>query len=507
MIMVMVIMTNRSQKLLMKVNRDRTRLLFKSMAVYERKLSSTGLEKGVGGDDGWKQKEEEPRSNVKGFAVDEAAHDGDEDDEDDDELVLGALESLDALEVFKHGDAPLSQASIPSDNLKKLIMLLLLVAPLGTQESLALHSTRLSGDGFEGLSRTADNILAAFLNVEKSPGVKIHQFSTVIFTSLPFLFAGFTPLFEKFLFSKNIDFTKKKNTSDEDVPPPPDPLLNQPVLTQTGEILDLNILSQLSFFLPGDTLFRRLRLLYSGADAGFSMGSFETRVFNWRAPTIFLVSGTRISEHPSGQERVFTDSLPPKRFPDSSKSSRVVYGAYVKEPWRQTHKDCFGDRETRLFQLEPVHEVFHPSTVNKDFVSFSKTSAHPGISIGCPPQKPKPTAGLATHALLGAVSLLLDSSFEFGVFTHNETSGGGAFHNSVTRRRDWQDRFEVESLEVWGCGGEAEANEQRKRWEWEAREAEARRKVNLGTGDKEAERQLLEMAGIIGGNRSGGSMN
>jgi predicted mannosyl-3-phosphoglycerate phosphatase (HAD superfamily) len=61
-------------------------------------------------------------------------------------------------------------------------------------------------------------------------------------------------------------------------------------------------------------------------------------------------------------------------------------------------------------------------------------------------------------------------------------------------------------LEVWGCGGDDEAKAQAARWAWEEREAEARRKVNLGTGDIEADRALLEMAGLVGANRSGGSM-
>lgn len=65
---------------------------------------------------------------------------------------------------------------------------------------------------------------------------------------------------------------------------------------------------------------------------------------------------------------------------------------------------------------------------------------------------------------LGAVSLALDSSFEYGVFTHDYGGGGGAFHGSKSRRRDWQERFEVESLEVWGCGGDEEAKIQRERW-------------------------------------------
>jgi hypothetical protein len=331
----------------------------------------------------------------------------------------------------------------------------------------------------------------------------------VISTSFPFLFNGFSPLFEHFLFSKNIDFTKRKDSLASSAPPALPPELDQPLLPQNGEILDLNVLSQLSFFIPATSLFRRLRLLYSGGDSGFSMGSFETKVFNWRAPTILLVSGNLISDPPSGgQERAFADTLPPKRFSGSSKSTRVVFGVYLSQPWHQTHKECFGDAETLLFQLETIHEVFHASSINTDYVSFTKPpTSHSGIAFGCPHPKPKQTAGLATHVSLGAVSLLLDSSFEFGVFTHNYTSGGGAFHNSETRRSDWQDRFEIQSLEVWGCGGNEEAENQRQRWAWEEREAEARRRINLGTGDIDADRALLEMAGIIGGNRSGGSMN
>ncbi len=508
--MVVVIMTERYQRVLKKGSRDRTKLLFRSLAVYDRGEAHDNekpLEEGAD-----IQKDEEgsaSRSYVQGFAVDDAAND-EEEYEDDDELALAALESLDAIEVFKQGDSPITQASIPSDNLKKLIMLLLLIAPLGSQESLARHTQRLAGDQLQGLRRAADNILAAFVNVEKSPGVKIHQFNTVIPISLPFLFNGFNPLFEHFLFSKNIDLTKRKDSSSSSTAiPTPDPMMDQPLLAESAEILDVNVLSQMSFFLPGGTIFRRLRLLYSGGDAGFSMGSFETKVFNWRAPTILLVAGNRISEPPDGgQARAFSETLAPKRLPDSSKSQRLVFGVYLSEHWRHTHKECFGEADTLLFQLEPVHEVFHASVINKDYVSFTKPpTAHSGIAFGCPHPKQKATSGLSPHVNLGAVSLLLDSSFEFGVFTHNYTSGGGAFHSSQSRKTDWQDRFEIESIEVWGCGGDAETQQQRERWAWEEREAEARRRVNLGTGDIEADRALLEMAGLIGANRSGGSMN
>lgn len=232
--------------------------------------------------------------------------------------------------------------------------------------------------------------------------------------------------------------------------------------------------------------------------------------------------GTRLSPadagNGNGSEERFAATLPPKRFPDGSTGSdRVTYGLYVRQPWRHTHKDCFGDADSLLFQLEPVHDVFRASTLNRDYVTFARSggagAGTTGVAAGNPPPKPSVSAssygrraGDGGVAALGPVSLLLDGSFEFGVFTHDYTSRGGAFQSSVSRRFDFQDRFEVESLEVWGCGGDEEAKVQAERWAFEAREAEARRRINLGTGDIEADRALLEMAGLIGGNRSGGSM-
>lgn len=506
MIMVVSIMTERYRKILAKGSSNRRKLLFKSLAVFDRKISE--IEKSPSaGTDGLPA----ARSHAPGFAVDTAGEDEEEggDDDDDDELVLAAFDSLDLNAAFKTGDAHAATthgAMIPADNFRRLLMLLLLIAPMDAQENLSTYADRVIGDELESLRETAENILTTFIDVEKSPGIKYSHFENIVPNVLPFLFNGFNSLFEHFLFSRNLDLSKKKE--DTTTPAPAlSPEITQPLLPQVGQILNLNVLSQLSFFMPGDDLFRRLRLLYSGSEAGFSMGSFETKVFNWRAPTLFLVSGTRISDSArGGPEATFNASIPPKRFPDGSKSDRLVFGVFVKEPWRHTSRECFGGPETILFQLSPVHDVFRSSSINHDYVSISKPPGeHSGIAFGCPVLKPGHRNGELRH--LGPVSLLLDSGFEFGVFTHDYTSRGGAFRPSSSRRYDFQDRFQVDDLEVWGCGGDEEAKIQRERWEWEAREAEARRRINLGTGDKEADRQLLEMAGLVGGNRSGGSMS
>ncbi|KAI1737770.1 restriction of telomere capping protein 5 [Xylaria scruposa] len=507
MIMVVAIMTERYTKVLAKGATNRRKLLFKSLAVYDRKLSEIdsrtlvlNKDPGQGG----------VRSHAPGFAVDEA---GDEDYDDDDELVMAALDSLDIDDAFKTGDshaATTRGAMIPADNFRRLIMLLLLTSPLGPQESLSAYADRVTGCRLDTLRATAENVLSAFIDVEKSPGITFAQFQEVQPTNLPYLFNGFNPLFEHFLFSKNLDLSKRKGSVTA---PAPAAIALPPLLQDKGQILNLDVLSQLSFFIEGNDLFRRLRLLYSGADAGYSMGSFETKVFNWRAPTILLVSGTRLDEAESrrGSEGVFYDSLPPKRFPNGSgpNHDRLVFGVLVRQPWRVTNKECFGADDMILFQLSPTHDVFRASTMNRNYAAFTKPPAtpHPGISFG---SAPPPTGSSSRHASplrqLGPVSLVLDSSFEFGVFHHDHTSRGGAFATSVSRKFDFQERFSIDDIEVWGCGGDEEARIQRERWEWEAREAEARRRVNLGTGDIEADRALLEMAGLIGSNRSGGSM-
>ena len=90
MVMVVVIMTERYQRVLKKGNRDRTKLLFRSLAVYDRKEIHKENKKLDGSNDDKPPETDAPWSHAAGFAVDEATEDYDEDDEDD--LALAALE-------------------------------------------------------------------------------------------------------------------------------------------------------------------------------------------------------------------------------------------------------------------------------------------------------------------------------------------------------------------------------------------------------------------------------
>ena len=503
-IMVIVIMTERYKRVLARGSTDRTKLLFKSLAVFDRKLSEAGAASRPDPEH-LKSASTAPSSTAPGFSVDEPGDDLDT--EDDDDLVLTAFELLHIGDAVKQGNMPeFHGAMIPTDNFRKLVMLLLLVAPLNAQESLSQYSNRVAGEDLDNLRSAAESILLSFVNAETSPGIRYSQFKTVVPTLVPNLFNGFNNLFEHFLFSKNLDFSKRKDGAGGEAEQTQK--MAQPLIPEKGAIMNDHVLSQIAMFLPGSSLFRRIRLLYSGNDAGFSMGSFETKVFNWQAPTLLLISGSRLSDEPEGgQEQAFADSLPPKRFKNGTKGERLTFGVYIREPWKHTHRECFGDSETVLFQLEPVHDVFNASTLNTDYVTFTKPPGNQAcIALGCP--HPKPTQSNRRDGVfsLGAVSMLINDSFQYAVFNHNYTSRGGAFHTSLVRKFDFQDRFQIEQMEVWGCGGDKEAQAQAEKWAWEEREAEARRKINLGTGDIETDRALLEMAGLVGGNRSGGSM-
>ncbi|KAF2856613.1 restriction of telomere capping protein 5 [Plenodomus tracheiphilus IPT5] len=440
------------------------REVYRGLAVYDRGVRASIEEEYE------KEKEEKAvgsggGSSSMGFAID-APEDGEGEEDEDDELVLAALDSMDAIDAFKQGEqSNVHHSIIPTDNFLKLVELLLLIAPIDAQQSLSSLAPELSDERVEELRKAAHVVVSSF-GVENHPGVTYRTFNSVISAALPYLFNGLNPLFEHFLFAKDFDLSKRKNdplSPSQDthpVIPPPKPVIDpEPLLREPGEILDLTILSQLSFFLKGSTLFRRLRPLYSGNTHGFSMGSFEKQVFNWRAPTMLLVKGRALPSTPSStRERALQDMLPPKRLsnsvPPTQDNQTLIYGAYVPTQWKHTGKTCFGDDSAILFQLSPTHDVFKASKFSTDYIYFNKSPTQPpGLGLGTPiPIQSSAHTHSQTIFRPGPVSLHLDDALEFGVFTHI-SDGGGSFHPSalpVRRGRDWQDRFEIESLESIG---------------------------------------------------------
>jgi hypothetical protein len=337
-----------------------------------------------------------------------------------------------------------------------------------------------------------------------------------------------------------------------------------------GELLTQPLLSHISFIIPPSQLFGNLTLLYSGASNGFSMPTLQTSVFNWHSPSLLLVGGTIIDpEHAPSSARSFLSSIPYRKFRSStSAGQRVIYGAYIPVAWKQTHKTSFSTNETRLFQLWPQHDLFPASTQSSNYAYFLRQpSSYTGIGFGSPlPEnnhsRPAGAGSRRRSSLdgeklpLGPVSLHMEDSLTYAAFT-NDSRGTGSFLPSKLPRScrlepepsdfltvpstlnqsattlsspvtspmspgfknapsriapvaksliDWQDVFEIDALEVYGLGGEEVAEQQKQMKQWEEREAERRRGVNMRTGDIDADRELLKLAGLIGEGRSGGSM-
>ena len=345
------------------------------------------------------------------------------------------------------------------------------------------------------------------------------------------------------------------------IPEEPEPFTFADTVPPGGDILSPTLVSQLSFFVPPMTLLDRLYPLYSGSEHGFSLNSFEKQVSSWQSAAIFLVRGTVMEQHtgnvpatpmspslatpmsPSANpsERQFHSSLPPQRHSPSVKPGRTVtYGAYIPGALRQTHKAPMSSTGTVLFQLSPHHDVFRASDISTNHITFcsAPTDAIPGIGFGS--GLPGANQGPGRTVLpLGAVSLFLNGALEYGVFSHS-SAGGGSFYPSIAPARqkqrkpappppgglslvtpanepdpvdlpaDWEDRFDIEAVEVWGLGGEREVKGRRRAMEFEEREAKIRREGRgsiSGSAGVEADREILKMAGLIGKwDERGGSM-
>jgi len=98
-----------------------------------------------------------------------------------------------------------------------------------------------------------------------------------------------------------------------------------------------------------------------------------------------------------------------------------------------------------------VHEVFHASGASTEYAYFNKDD---GIGFGSPMQKLKNHCS-QSYLNLGLVSLTFGHSLEYGIFQN--TGGGGAYNSTGDEDYYTRDVFEIEEIEVWGCGGDSEA--------------------------------------------------
>ncbi|PKY02091.1 TLDc domain-containing protein 2 [Aspergillus campestris IBT 28561] len=530
MVKVVVLLTERYGKVLRRARKDRIRLLFGSLADVQRKDTWSPEthedEDEAGEEDGGTASP--PRSHAPGFLIDEPANDEYEDDDDD--LALAALESLDAIEVFKHDsriDKAVYEARVSITTLRRLVMLLLVISPLKPLESVKPYTSELSEQRMEDIRNEAETILAAF-GQEPSGGISYRSFAQTVSTSLPYLFDPLTPLFEHLLFSKNLDLSQRRRRTDS-TEPEPEPE-TEPVEEEVGEpgptpspsapfsitlpgdfesaILSPTVVSHLSFFLPSTSadvnILRgnvRLHPVFSTAAHGSSLTSFSHNVLTWQSSTLLLLDGTLDTGKP------------------------ITIGAYLPQPWKSSTSISKASETTTLpclFQLSPTHTVLpgnsSPSVRNVPNAPAAYFSTETGLALGCqiPPASRSQKLPPTPH---GAGSLTVDTSLETADLHISTIGSNGVFLPPPSSPSSSQDhttsktQINILNLEVWGVmpdpatasseQGQSAIEKQRQKWDFEAREAERRRNLNLkaGAGDpaRESARWLLETAGLVGG--------
>lgn len=259
--------------------------------------------------------------------------------------------------------------------------------------------------------------------------------------------------------------------------------------------------------------------LYDGSESGFSIRSLELKVFKWQAPTLLLVSGKRLKSKTAQSNKRYQQFITeyPRFFRSQDESRKswqddhdtITYAVLINQPWRSSNKKNFGDEKTVMMCLSPRLDYFK-SVKNPvhhgELIYFNNI----GLGLGFGNDQPISKNNFKKY-LPGDVSLTIEANLEFGVFRHIASLGSSTnayFETSrqvQTKTEDFEDRFVITDLEVWGIGSTQELEDQKRQWEWEEKQAEARQSVNLKTMGED--RAFLEMVGLVGNhNASGGSI-
>ncbi|CCG20718.1 hypothetical protein CORT_0A03300 [Candida orthopsilosis Co 90-125] len=288
------------------------------------------------------------------------------------------------------------------------------------------------------------------------------------------------------------------------------------------ELVNAATLSYISSILKGigsdlEVTTENAMKLYAGSESGFSIRSLETKIFKWQAPTFLIVSGKRIKKKTVNNNRRYQkfDEAYPKYFlkqeshlqPWQHDNDRITYCAVVREPWQSSNKRNFGDESTVILSVLPRTDCYksgHSDVMKGKSIYFNNQ----GMGVGFGNLQPLNKNGHQKY-YPGDVSLTLEANLEFAVFRHLAQSKNNATNffkpsaQSQLSTENFEDRFAITDLEVWGIGSMKELDEQRKQWEWEEKQANARQSVNIRSMGEE--RAFLEMAGLVGNHGSYGS--
>lgn len=443
--------------------------------------------------------------------------------------TMNQIQSFDEIDV--------EELVINSHDLVQLFTFFLIIISVpkkkhSLMQQQVINSITKQWDSFEESAISLVRYIDVDLNIGnlKSSSVSYQDFKKGIDNSFDKLFqTGFNSMFKNGLFSS-------VQTENEPDPGPSDPVkpfnnnnaYPQKKGRQFPKFEESKLVNQASLSLISNCLenigsdvnisTNNLVKLYRGSESGFSIRSLELKIFKWQAPTLFLVGGKRLKPKTIQNNKRYQQFIQeyPRYFRTSEESKRnwqndndyITYAVLVKQPWRASNKRNFGDENTVIISLSPRLDYYKSITnsLKGELIYFNNL----GLGLGFGNDQPINKNNIKKY-LPGDVSLTVEANLEFAVFRHiaNISSNASSYFQKSQQKQvskeDFEDRFMITDLEVWGVGSTQELEEQRKQWEWEEKQAEARQSVNLKTMNED--RAFLEMVGLVGNNNaSGGSV-
>lgn len=267
----------------------------------------------------------------------------------------------------------------------------------------------------------------------------------------------------------------------------------------------------LSWSLPEDVLITKKWIrLYSADQDGFSMNRFESHVFKYPGPTLFVMqvdavvsTQASLGKTPPRQRTWSTSSSQ-----DIAKHQSMTIGAYITQPWKHS-KQFWGTSECFLFELDPNFDVFRP-IINKHTGEANNNHYiyyHHDFGIGFGPTdghlpqlqqqqlSPSGNTQYEHHSFI----LWLQNTLQGGIYEHEAYPSKPSFESATKSRKhaSFFYKFDTENIEVFGLGNEKDREKQAKEWKFEKQEADRRAGLNIRTTDGQLDKELLKMAGII----------
>eukprot|EP01122_Echinamoeba_exundans_P011447 TRINITY_DN4555_c0_g1_i1.p1 TRINITY_DN4555_c0_g1~~TRINITY_DN4555_c0_g1_i1.p1 ORF type:complete len:486 (+),score=67.61 TRINITY_DN4555_c0_g1_i1:490-1947(+) len=174
------------------------------------------------------------------------------------------------------------------------------------------------------------------------------------------------------------------------------------------------------------------KLLYNSTAHGHSLNRFVHHVVGYAGPTLMFIRDTE----------------------------GHLFGAFLSCPWQISSK-FFGDNDSFLFSLDPVFCLKHPGGPERNVAyCFDRKNTHSGFPVG-----------IGFGGTLSAFRLCLQDDLSTGLARQMDTTYEiGVINPSAA--------FEVDLIEVWGCGGDVAEMAQARSNYVKQRQTERARKVN-----------------------------